>query len=107
MEETILQQVKAQAERNQDKNLQSRIKEVEEEEKQYMEAYRQTVRMNLPPPPPPPPLLLAPPQLADNRASFATKRGNLMEEIRNNKIQLNHVSKIMDGVNLDISNMNK
>lgn len=45
-----------------------------------MEAYRQTVRMNLPPPPPPPPTILLgpPPQLADNRASFATKRGNLM-----------------------------
>jgi ribosome recycling factor len=30
-----------------------------------------------------------------------------MEEIRNNKIQLNHVSKSNEGVNLDISNMNK
>lgn len=32
-----------------------------------------------------------------------------MDEIRNNKIQLNHVSKIGGGggVNLDISNMNK
>ena len=63
--------------------------------------------MNLPPPPPPPPLLLAPPQLTENRASFSSKRANLMDEIRNNKIQLNHVSKVVGGVSLDISNMNK
>lgn len=44
-----------------------------------MEAYKKTVMMNLPPPPPPPPLLLVPPQLADNRASFGSKRANLMD----------------------------
>jgi len=30
-----------------------------------------------------------------------------MDEIRNNKLKLNHISKINNGVNLDISNMNK
>lgn len=47
---------------------------------------------NLPPPPLPPPLLLAPPQLAENRGSFGSKRANLMDEIRNNKLKLNHVT---------------
>lgn len=30
-----------------------------------------------------------------------------MDEIRNNKLKLNHVSQANNGVNLDISNMNK
>lgn len=30
-----------------------------------------------------------------------------MDEIRNNKLKLNHVSTVRGGLNLDISNMNK
>lgn len=54
-----------------------------------------------------PPALLVPPQLTDNRASFSSKRANLLDEIRNNKIQLAPVSKNTGGgINIDISNMN-
>lgn len=41
----------------------------------------------MPPPPPPPPLLAA----QNTRISFGNKRGNLLEEIRNNNLKLKHV----------------
>jgi hypothetical protein len=102
-EETILQQVKTQAERSQDEGLQLKVKEAEEEEKQFLQAYGGHDTSTLPLPPP----LLLVPQLAENRGSWGTKRGNLLEEIRNNKLKLNHVSKVNECMNLDISNMNK
>ena len=64
---------------------------------------RKTKAMNLPPPPPPPPLLGP----STMRVSMASKRGNLMEEIRNNNLKLNHVSTRENQLNLDISDMNK
>lgn len=62
-----------------------------------------TMKMNLPPPPPPPPLLN--PQ---NRISMkkVDNRANLMDEIKNNKLQLKHVkTNEKGGVNIDLSNM--
>jgi len=44
--------------------------------------------MNLPPPPPPPPLLNPQNRISMNK--FDT-RANLMDEIKNNKLQLKHV----------------
>ena len=46
------------------------------------------------PPPPPPPPILHPPSLSKNegpRTTGTTARTNLMEEIRNNNLKLNHV----------------
>lgn len=64
---------------------------------------RKSKMMNLPPPPPPPPAL-GPPGV---RASISSKRNNLMEEIRNNNVKLNHVVTKENQLTLDISDMNR
>jgi hypothetical protein len=59
--------------------------------------------MNMPPPPPPPPILSP----ANTRISMG-KRGNLLEEIRNNNIKLKHVdTNEKGGINIDMSYMDK
>jgi hypothetical protein len=63
---------------------------------------------NLPPPPPPLPPLLTPPNA---RISALPNRANLMDEIRNHNIKLNHVNvndaKGKAEMTIDISQMNK
>ena len=58
---------------------------------------------NLPPPPPPPPTL-GPPGM---RVSMANNRSNLMDEIRNNNVKLNHVETREGKMNLDLTDMNR
>ena len=59
--------------------------------------------MNLPPPPPPPPTLGP----GNARNSVASKRGNLMDEIKNNSIKLKHVETKENQLTLDITDMNR
>jgi len=47
--------------------------------------------MNFPPPIPPPPLLSPQNRISMNKVNSNDSRANLMDEIRNNKIQLKHV----------------
>ena len=65
--------------------------------------------MNLPPPPPPPITIGTPPPLTqpEMRQSMANNRTNLMDEIRNNNVKLNHVTTREGKMNLDITDMNK
>jgi hypothetical protein len=87
VEETIMHQVKNEAESNPNKELHKKIKEAEEEENKYYESLRASKVNNLPPPPPPPPILGPP-----NRSSGSmSKRANLMDEIRSNNLKLKHV----------------
>ena len=108
VQETIMQQMKNQAENSLDRELQKKFKEADQEDKAYMEAYRKSRATGLPPPPPPPPLLLVPEALnSDPRTSMSNKRANLMDEIRNNKVKLKHVETSSGGIDLDLTNMNK
>ena len=110
VEETIMQQMKHEAENSMNRDLQKRINEAEQEQKEYIEACRKSTKLGVPPPPPPPPLL-GPPEPVNpqsgHRASYANKRANLMDEIRNNKVKLKHVETSEKGINLDLTNMNK
>lgn len=104
VEETIMQQAKSQAENIMDPNLHKKLKDAQDEEKKYAAALRKSKVSGLPPPPPPPPMLAS---LRAPQGSFAHKRANLMEEIRNNNLKLNHVETSEKGFNLDLTNMNK
>ena len=110
VEETILARAKKQAEQENNRALSKQVKdaqnEITQENASWKEEARRNTRLNLPPPPPPPPPpLLGPPQA---RQSSTGNRANLLEEIRNNNLKLNHVEvNANNQVNLDLADMNR